>query len=267
MSKPSVIFLGSKPGATVALELLLKADWEITAVVPSGSHPFIEGQTVEDFAAKHELMIIPQRELPSKKVDFVISYMFRDKVTRRVLSLAKRAALNFHAGPLPEYAGWAFYNLAILERVSRYGCTCHHMDEGFDTGPLLKVRWFQIDSEQETAISLERKSQEEMILLFRDFIDMAESGDELPSTAQNPSEMRYLSKKEFDKLKKIPQDADEDTVQRIARAFFYPPYECAYVEIENVKIEVLPKLIKWKLAENLHKDDLPRLRRIAGLST
>ena len=265
MSKPSVILLGSKPGATVALELMLQRGWQVRAVVPSGdnSHDFIAGQRVGELAAKCGIPLMKQNELPGEPVDFVISYMFRYLVKRHTLQLAKRAALNFHAGPLPEYGGWAFYNLAILENAPDYGCTCHPMDEVFDTGPILQVNRFAIEVEQETAWSLERKAQEEMIRLFVDFLNLAESGRDLPCVEQDRSQMRYLDKASFEKLKKIPANADDESIQRHARAFFFPPYECAYMLVGDAKVEVLPRIAKQMLAERLHHDDLDRLRDVA----
>ena len=59
--------------------------------------------------------------------------------------------------------------VAILEDSPEYGCTCHIMDENFDSGPLVKVRRFAINPREETALSLE-KSSTEMILLFREVI-------------------------------------------------------------------------------------------------
>lgn len=266
MSKPSVILLGSKPGAIVALELMLNKGWNVVAVVPSGNHTFVTGDTITDIALKHSLPIKRQNELCDLKVDFVISYMFRDKVTVKTLSLAKTAALNFHAAPLPEYGGWAFYNMAILEGAKEYGCTCHHMDEGFDTGPILKVRRFPIHVETETAVSLEHKAQEEMILLFQEFMELAESGADLPKVEQEHSKMRYLKRNEFEKLKRVDINASQEVIQRTARAFFYPPYECAYIEVGGVRVEIIPEIIKERLATELHKDDLSHIREVASLS-
>lgn len=265
MSKPSVILLGSKPGATVALEFMLQRGWQVRAVVLSGenSHDYIAGQRAGELAAKSGIPLMKLNELPSEPVDFVISYMFRYLVKHHTLQLAKRAALNFHAGPLPEYGGWAFYNLAILENAFDYGCTCHHMDEGFDTGPILQVNRFAIEAEQETAWSLERKAQEEMIRLFIDFLNIAESGCALPRIEQDKGQMRYLDKVSFEKLKEIPANADDETIQRHARAFFYPPYECAYIRVGDAKAEVLPRIAKQILAERLHHEDLDRLRDVA----
>jgi methionyl-tRNA formyltransferase len=189
--------------------------------------------------------------------------MYRHLVKADVISMAKRAAVNFHAGPLPGYGGWAFYNVAILENVSEYGCTCHYMDEGFDTGPIFKVRRFPVNALLETACSLERKTQQEMIKLFIDFCDIVETKEPLPLETQDKAKFRYLSQPEFEALKMIPPDADEETIQRYSRAFWFPPYDCAYTLIGNTKVEVVPVIVKNELARLIHLNDLNDLKQAA----
>lgn len=266
MNKPSVIFMGSKPGAVVALSILLERGWTVRHVVTSKkiNHSWVGGPSIEKFAKERGIKIVLQADLPKDEhVDFVISYMYRHLVTRETLSMAQRAAINFHAAPLPEYGGWAFYNLAILENANEYGCTCHYMDEGFDTGPLLKVKRFNIDAVNETAYSLERRAQQEMIRLFIDFCNIAETSESLPMEYQDKLKMRYLRQQEFESLKKIPEHADEKTIDRYARAFWYPPYSGAYIERGGEKIEVIPQCVKSLIAHLLHADALENLRNIA----
>jgi methionyl-tRNA formyltransferase len=267
MSKPSAILMGSKPGSVVALSVLLERGWAVKSVVTSRKnlHPWIAGPTLEEYAAAKGIRAVTQAELPRNQLaDFVISYMFRNRVQPDVLSLAGRAAVNFHAGPLPEFGGWAFYSVAILENSAEYGCTCHYMDEGFDTGPLLKVRRFPIDASRETAYSLEQKAQAAMVRLFIEFCEMAESGGDLPCEAQDPAKMRYMGREEFETLKRLPPDADAETVERYARAFWYPPYAGARVRAGNADAEVLPGIVKEELAALLHTDDFKNLQKIAA---
>jgi len=259
--------MGSKPGSVVALSILLERGWQVKYVVRSTkiSHSWMAGHTLEDLALASGIRVVSQRELPaSETADFVISYMYRHLVKPETLAMARRAALNFHAAPLPEYGGWAFYNVAILENASEYGCTCHYMDEGFDTGPLFKVRRFPIDASQETAYSLERKAQEEMIRLFLDFCSIAETQEKLPIEEQEKSKMRYMTEEQFEALKEIPAGANEEVIERYARAFWYPPYAGAYVKIGDTRVEIVPKVVKNQLAYLLHTDDLERLQNIAG---
>jgi methionyl-tRNA formyltransferase len=264
MVKPSVIFLGAKPGSVVALSVMLERGWYVRQVVASRKfdYPWLQHPTLREFALDRGLSVAEtQQELQCGEVDFVISYSFRYRVTSETRRLARRAALNFHAGPLPEFGGWAFYNVAILEDVAEYGCTCHHMDEGFDSGPLVKVRRFPINASVETAQSLEAKTQIEMIKLFCEFCALAESGAELPREEQDPRRVRYMTRDEFEALKAIPADAGQGDIERRARAFWYPPYQGAYIKIGNNTIEVVPSLEKVHLAVMLHANELAALRQ------
>lgn len=266
MPKPSAILMGSKPGAVVALETMLERGWQVRSVVTTQKnlHPWIAGPTLAEFAESKGIRATTQADLPRDlDADFVISYMYRLRVKPDVIAMAGRAAVNFHAGPLPEFGGWAFYSVAILENAAEYGCTCHHMDEGFDTGPLLRVRRFPIEAARETAYTLERKAQAEMVRLFAEFCEMAETTGELPREKQDVSRMRYMSREEFEALKRIPPGSDAETVERYARAFWYPPYECAVMQAGSTQVEVVPRLVKEELAELLHKNDLEGLRAVA----
>jgi methionyl-tRNA formyltransferase len=216
--------------------------------------------TLEQAARQHGVRVVgDQAEIRLEAVDFVISYMCRQLVRVETLALARRGAFNFHAGPLPEYGGWAFYNVAILEGAKEYGCTCHWMDESFDTGPLHDVSRFAIDAGEETAVSLERRAQQEMIRQFVGFCRRAEDGEELARVAQDPSRMRYMTKAEFERLKAVPADANPQTIDRYARAFWYPPYQCATLEVNGHAVEIVPPAAKEHLATALHRDDLDDL--------
>ncbi len=75
--------------------------------------------------------------------------------------------------------------------------------------------------------------------------------------------MRYFTREEFMALKRIPPEADAETIERTARAFWYPPYECAYIEMRGHKVEVLPQAVKQGLADLLHQDDYQILKHLA----
>lgn len=263
LSKPSFIFLGSKPGSVIALLILLQKGWTVDCVVSSErQNDKFDGPFLDDYAARHGIPVVKQEDLVRrKKVDYVISYMYRFKIKQKVLQLARVAALNFHAGPLPEYAGWYFYNMAILNRARTYGCTCHHMETDFDSGAIVKLRNFPIDAERETTLSLERKTQAEMLKLFLDVCRMIQKKETLPAIAQDKKKRRFLSKEQFDCLKQIPPHADQETIERYARAFWFPPYEGAYLLVTGAKIEVLPKIAKEQIARALRQQDYLMLKK------
>ena len=252
--KPSVIFMGSKPASVVALRHIISRGWDVKAVCISGtvSHPWYPGPNLKEVAEELKLPIYKQAEIPDTgPVDLVISYMFRHFVKPHIAARASNAAINFHAAPLPEYGGWGTYNLAILEEKKEFGCTCHHLGQGFDDGPLVKVRRFPINPKELTGFDLEGLAQKEMLLLFAQIVEMVERGETLPSIPQPAHEIRYNSLDEFLPMKRIPDDADAETADRYARAFWFPPYEGAYYEANGAKYEVIPISAREKLGEPL----------------
>jgi len=265
--KKTAILIGSKPASIVALLLLIRNNWEVKEVVASKDQPsWIEGPSLGEVSSSLGIRTVENQDhLISENVDLVISYMSRVKIKPNTLSRAKYP-LNFHAGPLPEFGGWAFYNVAILEDSYEYGCSCHVMDESFDTGPIVKVRRFSINPKIETAYSLEKKSQVEMLLLFSEILSMYDTGRSLPKKDQIKSKMRYMNSQQFKALKEIPPNANAEDADRIARAFWYPPYEMAYIKtLSGVKLEVIPEIVKSDLATGLHAEDLKDLLKLNGL--
>lgn len=83
------------------------------------------------------------------KADVVFVVTFPFKIPPELLSLPRYGIINFHFGALPKYPGdnpvfWQIRNREPFGAVS-----VHRMDEGLDTGPLLKigpVRIFPQDS-------------------------------------------------------------------------------------------------------------------------
>jgi methionyl-tRNA formyltransferase len=265
----TMLLMGSKPGAVVALEVALRLGWRVLGVVVSkeNPHPWLPGPTLDKVADGLGIPVFVQASIPpDMRADLVVSYMYRNRVKPTTLAMAKIAALNFHAAPLPEFGGWAFYSTAILEKATEYGCSCHHMDDGFDTGDLCVVRRFPIDASRETAVSLERRAQREMIELYVDVLRHAARGDPLPHQPQERSRMRYLDRETFMGMKQIPSNADAETIDRTARAFFYPPYEGAHLMHNGHRVEVLPDLAKHGLGPLLHTDDYNFLAQAARLA-
>jgi len=111
--------------------------------------------------------------------------------------------------------------------------------------------------------SLEKKAQEEMVKLFIDFCFIAESGEKLTFEIQDKSKQRYYNRNKFESLKEIPSNADKETIDRYARAFWYPPYKGAYINYNGSQIEVIPEIVKNDLAKLLHYNDLEILKEVS----
>jgi len=163
--------------------------------------------------------------------DLGVSVLYWKKLKDELLSTPRKGVINFHPAPLPEYKGTGGYNLAILESKTSWAVTAHYMNEGIDTGNIIESKIFPIDVERETVASLEKKSMIEIERLAQDVINRAvNEKSRLPSIENKGG--RYISRAEMESLKEI---VPGDDVDRKIRAFWYPPYNGAYIKVNNKK--------------------------------
>jgi methionyl-tRNA formyltransferase len=234
-----VVFMGKhKRSAVRALDWLMERDVEVVAVVvPEPDEAAHEQQRLDLAAARHGLEPTGERDLyadPPTDVDVVISFLFWNLIREPLLSLGSVGCLNFHPAPLPDYRGVGGYNVAILEGLPSWGVSCHFVDERFDTGDLVEVERFAIDQQAETAFSLDLKSQEHLLALFKRVLQRPLDGEPLPRSPQGDG--RYVSRAEFDELRVVRPGDDLD---RKLRAFWYPPWPGAVIELDGRQLTLV----------------------------
>jgi methionyl-tRNA formyltransferase len=231
------IFMGKcKRSAARALDWLVEQGCEVVAVVAAEPGPFtVESQRLDLVARRHGIPLVSDDDLyaaidrgETPEVDLVLSFLFWKRIRPPLIALGRRGCLNFHPAPLPDFRGLGGYNVAILERLEAWGVSCHHVDERFDTGDLVEVDRFPIDLDAETALSLDLKSQERLLAQFQRVLGMALRGEQLPRSAQG--EGRYITADELERLRVVRPG---DDVERKLRAFWYPPWPGAAVELDG----------------------------------
>lgn len=234
-----VVFLGkSKRSAVRALEWLVEHGVEIAAVVAPEPDPELdESQRLDRFAHAHALPLVSEAELyaaPPGDVDVVFSFLFWNRIREPLLSLGRVGCLNFHPAPLPDYRGVGGYNVAILEGLTSWGVSCHFVDESFDTGDVVEVERFEIDPDAETAFSLDLASQERLFGVFSRVAARLLAGAPLPRTPQGAG--RYLTRAEFEELRVVRPG---DDLERKLRAFWYPPWPGAVIEVDGRRLTLV----------------------------
>lgn len=237
-----------KRSAARALDWLAGEGCEVVAVVASEPDRFTrEEQRVDLVAERHGLPLVTDDELyadPPEDVDVVISFLFWKLIREPLVSLGRIGCLNFHPAPLPDLRGLGGYNIAILEGMSEWGVSCHFVDEDFDTGDLVEVERFPIDPDSETAFSLDLESQERLLGLFQRVMARALAGEELPRTPQGRG--RYVDRAELEELRRVRPGDDLD---RKLRAFWYPPYPGAVVELDGRELTLVDEQLLAEVAE------------------
>ncbi len=126
--------------------------------------------------------------------DYLVSVTNLAVLRDDILALPTRGAINFHDGPLPEYAGLNTPVWALLDGVSQYGITWHRMTAEVDRGDILVQRRFDVDAE-DTSLTLNTKNYGAAYEAFEELVDGLVAGT-LSGTPQAHPIERYFGRKD-----------------------------------------------------------------------
>ena len=248
-----VLFLGRKPVACEALSYLVSRAFTVTGVVVDGSSPCGAGPEpligvanslgipviTAEMVYKNLSSPQPEPGVDLHDIDLVVSVLYQKRIQRPLIDVGRIGCINFHPAPLPEYRGWGTYNVAILDNVQCWGASAHFVDDGFDSGPLIAVRSFEVDAARETALSLQIKTQPVLLDLFKQVIDTALDTGTLDAVSQGPG-ITY-SKATVLARRYIKHGDPPELVDKTIRAFWYPPNPCAEIEIAGSYYPVIDR--------------------------
>lgn len=184
----------------------------------------------------------------SEDVDMIWCCTFPKIIKSEWLETARMAAVNFHPAPLPDYRGAFPYNFAILNGEEEYGVTAHLMSDRFDEGAIIEVDRFPFDCANRPLSELVAVSEKRLLALAKETYLRFASGEQVPTSPQDPEAGAYYSRKRFEESKRIEPGESQESISRKVRAFWYPPYEGAYVEADGTKFLVVTKEILDGLA-------------------
>lgn len=245
-----ILFMGRKRVAADCLQHLCALPGVKVVGVLTDSH--LNVSVTSEVARANNLPILDHAKTSERlergelSYDLGLSVLYWRRLRGAFLRVPGLKNINFHPAPLPEYKGTAGYNLAILEGLREWGVTAHYMDDSIDTGGIIKVAAFPINPESETVATLERLSAERMAALFREIIaQVLAAGTVLPSSPNIGG--RYISRQQMEDMKEIREG---DDVARKIRAFWYPPYDGAWLRVNGGKYTLVSREILLKLGDS-----------------
>lgn len=191
--------------------------WIITAT-PS-IQTWCEGQNIPWLSTIDALA-----DEPSPSVDYLFSIVNGKILSKKELSIARVASINYHDAPLPKYAGVNATMWALWHDEKEHGISWHHINEGIDQGDLVYQTRFAV-SANETALTLNLRCFEEAVAGFTHLINQIETNT-LPASKQTSAEQSYYGiNHPLPNLGFIDwQNDDACTIQRYYRALHVGNY-------------------------------------------
>lgn len=156
--------MGTPDFAVSSLERLIAEGHEVVGVFtqpdkPKGRKHILTPPPVKECALLHHIPVYQPESLKNGEAmpileqlqpDLIVVAAYGMLLKSDVLHFPKYGCINVHASLLPKYRGAAPINRCILEGETETGVTTMQMDEGLDTGDMLRVGKLTIE-ENETA--------------------------------------------------------------------------------------------------------------------
>lgn len=267
----SVFFTKPKPVTLECLRYLVEQGEELLGVIVYDK-PSYAGSPFTLYCKENGVPLFDASEADGcfeknlGEIDMVYCSTFPKRLKREWLEAAKIAAVNFHSAPLPEYRGAFCYNFAFLNQEKEYGITCHFLAEQIDEGDIIEVVKFPYDFEKGSLEELVSLSNQHLYRLFCKTYQHFKSGEKVAGQPQDGG--TYYSRRDFEREKEVhPGESEELTLRRI-RAFWYPPYEGAYIRLGGEKVFLVPeRQYKALAASSPSRGQTPPPRTVPGSLT
>jgi len=247
VEKLNIIFAGTPDFAANHLQALIAADFNVVAVYsqpdrPAGRGKKLTASAVKEVALANDIAVYqPENfkqsesieQLAALDADLMIVVAYGLILPNSVLTTPRLGCLNVHGSLLPRWRGAAPFQRAIWAGDKETGVTIMQMDEGLDTGDMLKKVSCPIDA-GETSASLYAKVAKQAPAVLIETIKQLQAGQ---LTAQKQDENAATYAKKLSKAEALIDWNDQaEFIDRCIRAF--NPWPISYFKWAGQVIKV-----------------------------
>lgn len=223
-----IVYMGTPDFAVEPLEAIIKAGYEVAAVVTQpdkqkGRGKEVKMTPVKECALRHGIPVFqpvkikePEAvaELEKYQADLFVVAAFGQLLSEEILNMPEYGCINIHASLLPAYRGAAPIQWAVLNGEKESGVTIMQMDKGLDTGDMLLKRSVEL-SPTETGDSLHDKLMHLGAELIVEALSKLEKGELVPEKQKD--ELSSYAKKLTKAMGQIDWSKDAVSLERWIR--------------------------------------------------
>lgn len=264
-SSMRIVFFGTPDFAVPSLDILIKNNFNVVAVVtaadkPSGRGQKIKFSAIKEYALKQGIPVLQPLLLKDESFltalkelspDLQIVVAFR-MLPDQVWELPTKGTFNLHGSLLPQYRGAAPINWAIINGESETGVSTFFLQHAIDTGDIILQKSASIGSD-ETAGEL----HDRLMMLGADLVlETVKSIQNGSVKTQVQQENKFAVLKSASKLNKentrLTNKAVYSDAYNLIRGL--SPYPAAYTELYHKEsgVSLAIKLFKAKAVSLEH---------------
>ena len=230
-SNVKIIFFGTSDFAVPALEVLVKAGYDVVTVItvpdkPVGRKQILTPPPIKVAAQQlgldvwqpknlkiENLNLIENWKLKIGNCDLGIVAAYGKLIPPEIFNLPKHGTLNIHPSLLPKYRGPSPIQTAILNGDTETGVTIMQVDEEMDHGDIVAAISYQlsaISSYKEAYDKLSELGAELLIKILPDYLD-----DKIKPQPQDHSKATFTNKFTTEDGEIKPDDTAETAYNKI----------------------------------------------------
>ena len=262
-----IVFMGTPDFSLQPLKSLVEAGHDVSLVLTREDKKRNRGELsptpVKELAQELNIPVLTPSKmkdealierLKSENADFFVVVAYGKILPKEILDIPRLGCINIHASLLPEYRGAAPIQWSIIDGKKKTGITTVLMDEGLDTGDILKQYELPI-ADDETGGSLFDKLA---ILGGEAIADTIANFDSITPTPQGEATTEY-AKMISKQMGEIDFNKSATEIERLIRGMnpwpsAYTKYEGKVLKIwEAIGCENISELPNINLSENYGK--------------
>ena len=249
-----IVYMGTPDFAVPPLAALVKAGYEVTAVITQPDKPKGRGKTllptpVKEEAMKYEITVYqPQKVrdpefvevLKNLAPDMIVVAAFGQIIPKEILDMPKYGCINIHASLLPKYRGAAPIQQAVIDGEKESGVTIMKMGMGLDTGDMISQAVVTL-REDETVGSLFDRLAETGASLLIQTIPSIENGTATYTKQPEESPTPYAAMI-TKKMGLLDFSRNAEVLERLVRGM--NPWPSAYTYLNNKTLKVWKAVVE-----------------------
>lgn len=162
MRKIKIGYFADGPWSHLAFEkIIADKTIDVQFIVPRSD---TQDQTLKNFAEKYKIDYLHPVKINTNdfldsisdyKCDLFVSMSFNQIFRKQIINMPRLGVINCHAGKLPFYRGRNILNWVLINDEKEFGITVHYVDEGIDTGDIIKQNVYPINDDDTYATLLD----------------------------------------------------------------------------------------------------------------
>ena len=255
MKNKNIVFMGTPDFSVPVLKMLIENTNVLLVVTQPdkivGKDKTVSFNPVKKLALEENISVFqPMRirkdfeKLKNLDIDLIVTCAYGQIIPKEVLDMPKYGCINVHASILPKYRGSAPIQWCLFNNDDVTGVTIMYMDEGMDTGDIIKIKEIPILDSDNVGTLHDKLSKLGCNLLLEVLPTIFNKTNDRIKQGNNYT-MAPMIKREDERL-----DFNEEGKKIIGKIKGLNPWPLANIIINNQEIKVLEAEFVQKKVDN-----------------